>query len=102
MMDYTIKLNITESVAQRCIDSAVHSAISRFEVELGENAELVNDIAHAAAASALEQFKAWCNNELRLIAIEHERIAKHAMLKTKPLQVQLDQLNASTRNLAKD
>jgi hypothetical protein len=81
MVDYTIKPDILRTVAKMTIDSAVHGAVSRFRDELGDKAELAYRIAEIAAESALEQFKAYCNAELRIIQVDHEQRASVLMMK---------------------
>jgi hypothetical protein len=84
-MNYTIKLDVEGRMARQCIDMAVHHALERYRDELGDNAGLTHRIAAAAAATAMEQFKSWCNAELRLIEADHERRANERMLT--PLRV---------------
>lgn len=86
-MDYTIKINPTDTMARQCIDMAVHHALERFKGDFGDNQELVYRIARDAAATAMEQFKAWCNAELRLIATDHDTRVRESMLR--PLVVEI-------------
>lgn len=80
-MSYRIDQRMLELAMSRCVDSAVHNAVQRFERELGEHQGLAHRIAHAAAESAMEQFASYCNAELRLIQIDHERRADEAALR---------------------
>lgn len=80
-MSYKIEMRILETAMRHHIDMAVHHAISRFQRDLGDDVGLVSKIARAAAETAVEQFAAYCNAELRIIQIDHERKMDEAMLR---------------------
>lgn len=80
MDDYTIKFDPMETMMRHCIDMAIHGAIERFRDELGDNVGLTHKIARIAAETAVEQFKTYCNAQLRIISVDHEMRASLSRL----------------------
>ncbi len=68
-----IKTFPLDSMVRKAIASAVSASITRFRDQLKSDESTVSRIAQAAAEIAIEQFKAWCNNELSLIAADYEQ-----------------------------
>lgn len=68
--------DVLSAAGRAAIDSAVHAAAIRFQSELAQmddQGKLVIEIAQVAAANAVETFRSYCANELRLIALDEER-----------------------------
>lgn len=81
MKNHLIAMPSLDMIGRHCVDSAVNQSIARFADQLGGNLELTQMIATAAAQTALEQFRAIANSELRIIQIDWEHRAEMVNLK---------------------
>jgi len=70
-----LTINLTKNMRRLAIDSAVHNSVSAFSKEFGDKEGLAYRVAKAAAETAVEQFGALINHELRMLEIHYEQQA---------------------------